>query len=232
MAEILSYTASTISSWNETYVGNMLYNIIGKHDERFSFTSGSDHIRVNDSFNLTFDRTAVNWNRFANLYVKNSDGTSTVQSCSFQYLTDNTNAGTWNVRLIRDTHLYYVEFVGSNGPASFGGVFFWANYNNKNYVGAMGSSLTYSTRYIESMTIGGVETEITTYSIKKIANYSLGLSNLFFTPLTVLLSSTGTYDTIEGLYSTSNLTYKNTISTNNKNYYALGTNTVIEIDSD
>ena len=240
MAEIITYSTSSYDNWddNTNAITANLYTVLSAHDNRFSYTSGTNVIGVSNKFKLVCSASISSYVGTCTIYVTDFNDTSTaLATYTYQYIGYNTRARGWTCRLIKTDNTFYLEFIPTNPSGGdytrLGAVIAIYNYDNKTYFGMYGSSvdtaIPYSTRYIENLSSVCIDTQVSGYQIKKIANYSLNATDLFFTPICVAVNSAGGFFTVDDFCSSSNLTFKNTIATNNKNYYAIGTNTLIEL---
>lgn len=240
MAEIISYTSDGFHTWSVTgaIAASVTYNLLSKYDNRFSYTSGNNYIDVDNKFTLVFSVSSSSYVNTCTIGLRTPDSPSTdIIQWTFRCTGWNMLASTWYARLIKTEHLYYLEFLPQtvSGDYSYmGGVVYWGILDGKNYFGILGSSagtsIAYTSRNIESIPIACIENGIATYQIQKIANYRLNALDIFFTPISVISdNSSGEFSVPDDFCSCSNITYRNTISTNNKNYYAVGTNTLVEI---
>jgi len=240
MTEVFSYGVPDLMGWDQvaTSAANMTYQMLSKYDNRFSYTAGTTTIIVNNKFNISVAAYGRSQRFYVNLSISAVDNPSTVLSTgAYLYTTWNHRSGGWNVTLYRTDDTYYlsirpVDGTGENGQ--LGGVIYWhIDSQGHDYFGMLGNTDKTSTLYtswsIESMNILCVDNGITNYQVKKLANYKLNNFDLFFAPMSILVSSTGDFSKLDSFCSCSNVTYRNTISTNNKNYYAVGTNTLIEL---
>lgn len=208
-----------------------IFGVFSRHSDKFTSTSGSNIIRVNNQFDIRITRggntgTQVTFN------ILNPIDSSTIRTQT-AWMGGNAS-GTYDAYILKTNNIFYCRFYRQNTTANQGCVFCWIQSNNKNYVSITPSSL-YSTPRSQWNIEGDtalvcIEEADTSYRIRKIADYSLGIRSLFFTPVNVLSSSNGVFTTVEDFNSCSNVTYPSVVSVNNKNYYTVGTNTLIELE--
>lgn len=239
MAEIITYTTASYDRWDTdaNAVTQNLYTVLSAYDSRFSYTPGTNVINVSNKYNLVLTAYMSSFRGTATVSIYDStDPSLLLGSWTYRYIGYSTQAKGWNVRFIKTEHTFYLEFIPANPSGeylSLGGVVSILTYDNKDYFGIYGSSsdseVYYSNRYIESFNMLCVDSKVSGYQVRKIANYKLNAFDLFFTPICVLVNGSGGFINLDEFSSCSNVTFRNTISTNNKNYYALGTNTLIEL---
>jgi hypothetical protein len=243
MLEITNYTVDIHLDWNSTLaeIANCLYQILSANDNRFTYTSGTDVITVDNKFNLVCSAKSSSSGRTSvQIDITPINDTSDVINSYYFKLIEGSSASStvnsWVCTLMQSDNMYYLSVRGLyNGSikSTTGGVFYWHVDNGHNYFGIISngasSTTSYTTWSIETMLITCPENYSTTYQIRKFADYKLNNFDLFFAPISVMSDVSGEFVKLEELCSCSNVTYRNTISTNNKNYYALGTNTLIEL---
>ena len=231
----IQYTDSTGFGSSDTaaHRADVIYDIFSKHSNAFSHTTDTDIIRVNNQFDIRIS-LGGNVGTQTVFNILNPTDSSVIRSQT-TYMGGNA-AGTYDVYTLISDSIFYIRFYLQNTTANQGCVFCWINLNNKNYVSITPDDL-YNTprsswniendRYITC-----VEEADTTYSIKKLADYRLSIRDVFFSNINVMATTAGGYTTIPDFKSSSTLNYPSVISVNNKNYYTVGTNTLIEIDEE
>lgn len=240
MAEIITYTSPSYQSWsaNNGQVTNYLYTMLSAHDDRFSHTADTNTIRVNDQFNISITTSGSSYRYFATVSVMSPDSPSTaLATYSYRYTGWNTLANGWNCSLIKTDDIFYLSFSSINTASEalyLGGIIYWFFKDNKSYFGIIGNTadtgaqILQSNMNIERLSLINVN-DNSLYNIRKIADYNMNIDELFFTKTNVISDSAGNFASSDNLYSSSNLTYGKTFSIGDKNYYAIGTNTLIEV---
>lgn len=227
MAEIITYTQAFPEAIANVGVTAAVYSMLSKYDDRFSYTPGTNVIDVDNAFSISCTGGWRNNNmRTVTFHTHPFQDTSTTLYSVYCYF----YPASFQVKLIKTEELYYLEF--SYGSGVWGGVICLMNISNTYYFGvtALGNdSGGNKSAAIETATFVCPETGDITYAVRKIADYTLNITDLFFTPISVISNSSGEFVVPSDFYSCSNVTYRNTVSTNNKNYFAVGTNTLIEL---
>ena len=244
MTEIITYSLNIDIEWatDMAVVANLVYRAFSAQDNRF--TRSGNVITVDNKFNMIFATySSSSYEYSARIDVTPVGDTSNVlQSYWFQYTRGMSGAdhpNRWDVKLIRTDNTFHLEMLAYKNSSiinTCGGLFYWyIDDNYENYFGDIssniggGSSIPYTSWSIENMTISHIEGNSSSYRIRKLANYKLNNFDLFFAPICVISDVNGSFTNEIDFCSCSNVTYRNTISTNNKNYYAVGTNTLIEL---
>ena len=245
MTEIITYSLNIDIEWTTdmAVVADLVYRVLGAQDNRF--TRSGNVITVDNKFNMIFATysKSSSYEQSARIDVTPVRDTSNVlQTYWFQYtqgMSGSAHPNRWDVKLIRTDNTFYLEVLAYKNSSILtmcGGLFYWyVNDKSENYFGAIGSDidhsviLPYTSWSIETMLISCIESNSSSYQIRKLANYKLNNFDLFFAPICVISDANGSFTNEIDFCSCSNVTYRNTISTNNKNYYAVGTNTLIEL---
>lgn len=242
MAEIITYTSPSYQSWStsNSQVTNCLYAMLSKYDNRFSHVEDSNVIRVNDQFNISITTTGIgsSYLYWAVVSVMDPNNSSTVLATyNFRYADWNSLPGSWNCKLVKTNNIFYLSFSATNASQNWsrlGGIIYWFIKDNKSYFGIFGNSDNFicyqPDMNIENMSLINVN-DNSTYYIRKIADYNMNIDELFFTKTNVMSDVAGNFVTSDDLYSSSEVANGKTFSIGGKNYYALGTNTLIELTS-
>lgn len=243
MAQVYTYNSWSYQSWNadNAQVTNSLYDMMSKYDTRFSHSSGSNVITIDNEFNIVITTSGTSYRYYATVSVRDPNNSSSeIAQYYFRYTGWNARPGSWNCKLYKSDNVYYLYFRANDSGDEqnyLGGVIYWYKKDGKSYFGIIGntadtvSHIPCSSMNIERLSVIGTSDKLR-YSFAKIADYSMpSIDDLFFTQTNLLIASNGQFEKQEDLYSTSNMTFRKTISVNNKNYYSIGTNVLIEIDS-
>lgn len=240
MTEVISYTVPDMMGWSQDPVtaANMTYQILGKYDSRFSYTSGSTTIVVDDEFNLSISTGGSSYRYYITISLATVESPSTtLATWNYLYTTWNHLSGGFEISLYRTSDTYYLSLLArdqSGDNSQIGGVFYLhIDSHGRHYFGMLGNNSSGTTQYttwgIETMGVICADTGVSGYQVKKLADYKLNNFDLFFAPMSILVDDAGDAVKLDSFCSCSNVTYRNTISTNNKNYYAVGTNTLLEL---
>ena len=194
------------------YYANRLYNLFSKYSDKFSHEADTELITVDNKM-------------FLKVYQSGSAG--------YQHMVIELVTSTGDRVLYWDTGVRSgslpVQIFSSDDVLTFiinvSCVCFFAFRNDDVYFGYVGID---ATNGIENMTIvDGVNLD-TTFRIRKIADYQLSVRDLFFTEVCILSASGGDYVTVPDYCSCSKLAARSTYALQNKTYFAIGTNTLIE----
>lgn len=218
-----------------------LYEILSACDSRYSHTSGTEYITVDNSFTLEIVYGSQR-RIYCNLLDENSNvlyNFYTDLGCNY-YMGNNPNTVSRNnsvdfpVAYITTTSLSYICVYGrvwTTIPLLVMGFYV---KDNKHYFfygvqnGNDGSTQPTNNKYIENVPLYCVE-DHTPCTLQKLANYNLPVDVVSFSKHSIITKPTGDFAEVRDFCSCSNLTYLNTYSIRDKNYYAVGTNTLIEV---
>ena len=221
----LSSTALTSADMADRF-----YAMYSRHTNICTHTPGTETIRFYNSYNLKFTPNYGS-STFEVIDVSSGD---TLKSRNF-YMggTRGDENAIFDTLILSSPDLFYTYYLRQNPTTSDsrGGVLCFMRSNNKHYVSmiggpGMGDRCYWYIEYDTAITC--LETRNPSFSVKKIADYQLPPSDLFFTETSLIATSGGDYAVIPDFSSCSNVTYRNTIALSNKTYYAIGTNTLVE----
>ena len=196
-----------------------IYAIIYEHDpERFTHTTGTNIIRVEDTFDVAFGYAS------ARLTV---DGRVTpVRWDSYSSFNGSV------LLLISDTVFYFLirDTSAVNNPI---GGFCWIKNRGVNYLGVSVND-TGTNGQLDGMTFTNKSVTPTNpyYTIKKHAQFELRDQNIIYINTSVIADNSGNFDTLEGLCSCSTVAFGTMVGVNHRNYYAIGSNTLILDDQE
>jgi len=136
----------------------------------------------------------------------------------------------------RDSFNFLIYFTDT-----FFYLYFWDNYgykylllyekiDSKRYFGTTYTSES-TQLFITDLTIKQVENQ-SYYKYKKLLNYNCGLDNIDYSPNILFNSNNETTDIIESnTFTCSTVSAYHIMTFNGSNYYSLGANTLVEVDS-
>ena len=189
-------------------LADSIYNILSKYDNRFTHTTGTTIINVDDIFDLTITKSG-------SYYI---DG----KKVPFE------DGITYNVTTIITDTIVSMSFLNRGSPHKQVAIC-WIKQGTKNYFGV---SLDGTNKApIENLSFRSIEEPNNTYyQILKHAQFSLVGSSIVFITSSVLSDGAGNFTVLNDLRSCSNVTFNTTVSVNHSNYYAMGTNTLVRDD--
>lgn len=216
MSTIIANTEFTVSmtDWAQN-----LYNFIHPYDNRITLVS--EKLRFNNKFSLRIKDTTD-----ANFYLVRDDDSEIDLTGDCGYWT---NGSTAVVKLIIRENIFYISGYKKNDNNS-GFAFMWITQDGVDYAGGYtqyGQELT----AVDDMTFyDAVNASTSPFNFKKIANYIVQTPKIAFSSKTPFVNSGGEATQIDNLASCSTVAKSCTVTIGGKNYFAIGTNILIQID--
>lgn len=214
------------TSTGENYA-QCIYELFSAHDNRFTHEAGTDYILVDNKFKIQFFKGG--WDHLGFRVLDLNDNIIFSRSTSAG---GNNNIAMYNADLLCTTNFFYAYVYSATGTDN-GFCFFWHTKNDKNFVGLTlpenGGVLTAG--YIENSTIACIEDSSALFKFCKPSDYTLVSPKIAFSNIQLIYGNTGTFSIVDELKSCSLIPFKTTITINGKNYYAIGQNTLLEIES-
>lgn len=216
MATLYNYTQEFTRSGDGLTYANQLYSMFSRYSNKFSHTEDTNFITIDNRLTLkvtsvdswTYMRMKIDvWDTENDVSVRGSEmgiayGVYSIQLYSGEdSLTFKIGNGDYIVIVFKSNNVYFTTDSSRGGP---------------NGIESSGCS------FVESSSLDA------TYHIKKIADYSLSVRDLFFSETCVLVSDGGNYVVVSDYSSCSNVTKFTSLALHNKSYFAIGTNTLIE----
>ena len=198
-----------------------LYDSFHQFDNRFTVESGTGYIVFNNMVKL-------------DIIAASSSGTPT-----WRYLnpldtvvissTLNFN-GSYTARIVITEHGFLCRATTTSYSNANFILFFYIKDNNTAYINLSGNSGTnnidsYSNTY--RMNTNGVG-DVSGYGFQKICNVQLVSPYVLFSTANVITTSNGNFAVLDDFRSCSVVSPFSTVTINNKNYMAIGTNTLVE----
>lgn len=210
-------------------MADIFYDMYRKYTNICTHTSGTETIRIYNSFDLKFEVNYVG----STVNILDINSGTTIKSLYYYMggVNGDTN-GIFDTTIISSPNVFYTCYRKQNTAWRMGGELSFMYDGSKHYISMLaGNSM--ENWYIEADTsILCWETQDPSYCVKKLANYKLSLRDLFLSNICIMSSSSGEFIQLPDFKSSSNVAFNTVISANNKNYYALGTNTLFEIDEE
>lgn len=218
MTTLYNYTQQFDKSWDGLTYANQLYNVFSRYSNKFSHTEDTNFITIDNK--LTLKVSAVGdgwpylrmkidvWDTDNNVSVRGMEmgisyGVYSIQLYSGEDSLTFKVGNDYIVIVFKSNNLYFATDSSRGGPIG---------------IDAPGYA------FVESSSFN------TTYHVKKIADYSLSVRDLFFSETCILVSDGGNYVVISDYSSCSTVTKFTTLALRNKTYFAIGTNTLIEFE--
>lgn len=190
-----------------------IYNFISQYDNRFEYVSGSNKIIFDDKFMVHFDNSnnCVNVKDMSdNLLSTYSNSKYTISNVPVIFITD-TNFVMFKVST---TYAWYWVIQGNEDFFSF--MYYpWYGYNVD------------STNAENKFT--RIQTQSKNCGIPQNFPYTVISPKIMFANNNVMLDTSGNAFKIDSLKACSTVALDSNVAVNGKNYYALGTNTLIEV---
>lgn len=191
-----------------------IYAILqGIDPERFTHTPGTTVIRFDDILDITFG--------YSRPYFMVDGRYTSISYESYSGVRCNT------LVLISDTIFYFLFRTNNEANNPIGGFCVIQNHGVV-YLGVSVAG-TSTNGQIDGMTFTNKSvTPVNPYfAIKKHANFELRDQNIIYINTSIIGDSSGNFDTLDGLCSCSTVAFGTTIGVNHRNYYAIGSNTLI-----
>lgn len=213
MATILTKDTQYFNRGSNLNYTNQLFALLSRHSNKFTHEDESEYIEVDNRMTLHVRQSDNGWAWIKlQIDVINPENNSVIAA----FITG-IQDGTFSVDVYKGDDTIVFK-IGNAATLTF--IF----KSNSVYFTSRSVAIETTT----GQAIADSYSLSTNYTVKKIADYSLSIRDLFFTDTCVILNPDGEYDVIQDFSSCSNVTYNTTLSLNNKNYYAIGTNTLIE----
>ena len=212
----------TIASANKQTTNTNIYNLFSRYSNKFTYDSTNNEIIFNNMLVLSFS-DGGSW-ATGNVKIMSLDRSTTY--VSYQQYRD---TYTIRVKIIITDHSFMFYNMDTTYSSDFGP--FWlvlylkdasSCYAGLSYRG--NNAIDSITNFVNINTLAPV----TSYSIQKISTKALNSPYILFTTACMLINSGGDFALLEDFRSCSPILALSTVSINNKNYFAVGTNTLIE----
>lgn len=217
MATQVYDTEIYLNSYDRTVMMNSFYNCFSRFDPRFTQESDTLYIVFDNRVKFDFEGRELRY-----LDMNNN---TIISAGEFA----NRNQ-TVQIKIVITEHSFYAELIPNY---NYGYIFFI-------YEGS--STITYLALYLDSRKIIDSGSyiyrfdstgllSVSGFSIVKICTTRLSSPYILFSTNCVVVTSTGTVGVLGDLRSCSTVTQYSTVTVNNKNYLAIGTNTLVEAPS-
>lgn len=213
----------TMATWADA-----MYNFISQYDNRFSHTNNTYIIRFDNKFDIEF--RADNGNSSGATVLDLEGNVISYYGRDGGYLTNQP------VSLIVDTN-----FVCYKEPSW---KWFWFKQDSEDYFSFMAAQssdararnyeIDNETTYTNSRKMSyftQISTEEKKWRIPKNFNYGLVSPKIMYANSTVIVDESGNAKKIDVLKSCSTVALESNVTVNGKNYYAVGTNTLVEVEA-
>ena len=208
------YDIVTINQYSGTSTSvDNIYQVINRYDNRFSHTSGTTVISINN-IDINFENSGT-----YNLMI---DGRVTPITSG---ASSETHATTYAVTIFISQTVFYFLFKTNDSTNTPVGGFCWIRDQNVNYIGV--SVITVSNGAIDTMNFTNKNTNNTYYRLRRHAQFTLKEPYLLCVPMSMMADSSGNYQLLTELKSCSTLPLGMTIDIDDVKYCAIGYNTLI-----
>jgi len=225
-SDILDFTSSSTAA----QTADKFYTMFSRYTDIFTHESGTDTIRIYNEYDITFRVSSGG----TYIDILNPDTQTAIASYGFKMGgTGLYEKGIYDVYILVSSTLFYCRYYRRDTTDYRGGVMCFITTNDNHYISMMPGTSTYdrSAWTIESNSaIICLEERDTNYAVKKLAEYNLSVSDLFFSEINLIVSTIGNFSQVTDFCSCSNVTYNQSLNVNNKTYFAIGTNTLVEIE--
>ena len=210
-------------SSGENYA-DCVFNLISPFDNRFSHVSGTDTITVNNKFKLQFYKGG--WDHLGIKALNLNDSAIVSYSSSAG---GNQGKAQYVAQIFSTPDLFYVRSYAQDGT-DIGFWFLWHTKNDKNFIvfPYADNGTVLANGQIDYCRIACIEDSSSNFKFIQPTTYSLSSPNLLFSDIQMIYGDTGTYSIVDEFKSCSKVNYGSTVSTESKNYYAIGTNILVE----
>jgi len=207
---MIAYGNIAFDNRHPTEIADAFFTIITMYDSRFSHTAGTDTITV-DSFDIVFSYDGAGGATMSMIDGRNFiDAGGTVDYTFMLLITDTVFYFLLKTQNVANTPVTSICWIKEEGVSYFG-------------VAIQGSS----NGQIESIAFANKTNGGRYYAIKKHAQFSLISNAIVLITTSIIGDNGGAFQVLDGLRSCSNVPFNTTVSINNVNYYAIGTNTLV-----
>lgn len=208
------YDIVTINQHSGTSISvDNIYQVISRYDNRFSHTSGTTVISVNN-IDINFGNSGT--------YNLTIDGRTTPITSGN---TAETYATTYSVTIFISLTVFYFLFKTNNSSSTPVGGFCWIKDTDVNYIGVSVSGT--SNGAIDTMNFTNKTNNNIYYQLRRHAQFTLREPYILYAPISIMADNSGNYQSLTELKSCSTLPLGMTVSIDGNNYFAIGYNTLI-----
>jgi hypothetical protein len=204
----------TITNTSSNFT-SQIYNFISQYDNRFTFISADPSIQFSDKFKVSFQvntHDVVVYDLEGNTISTYSGRNNGFTAAAVTFIT---SANFVSFRIAADQAWHWII----QGNEDFFSMMYrsWYGFDVDNT-----NQNTYFTR---------ISTAAKNCIVPKNFNYTVVAPKMMFANHTVMIDTSGYALKLDGLQACSTVPTFSTVTVNNKNYYAVGTNTLVEVEA-
>ena len=224
--QIYSDQVTLVSSSKATTNTN-IYNLFSRYSNKFTYDSTDNTVVYDNRFKFSFS-DGGSWSG-GTIRIYDMNGTQLVASSSQNYR----DTYTVDVSIIVTAHSFL--FRNNSWTYSSGYGPFWFFIYDKNsttvYAGVTNQGSNNAIDQISNIVNISTAAPTANYIFQKLSSRSLVSPYVMFSTTNIITSTNGAFEVLEDFRSCSNIPVLSTVSINNKNYFAIGTNTLVEAPS-
>lgn len=210
----------TLYASNKASTNTNVYNLFSRYSNKFTYDSDNNVVVYNNLLKFSFS-DGGSWSG-GHLRIYSMD-----LSTTYSDIQEYRDSQTLNVTLVVTEHSF--TFFQPSSTYQYGPfcVAFYSKSATNSYAGiSPNGSLNIDS--ISTFVNANTLAPVANYAIQRITTRTLNSPYVLFSTTNALVSSAGNFEILEDFRSCSNVSTLSTISINNKNYFALGTNTLVE----
>lgn len=201
-----------------------IYNLFSRYSNKFTYDTDNDLVVYDNRFKFSFS-DGGNWSG-GYIRIYQMDGTELVATSTYDYR----DSFTTNVSIIVTTHSFLFRkndwtYNHGHGPFWF---YIYDKSNTNLYTGFTMQSVDNAIDQTTNMVNVNTASPTANFTFQKISAKALVSPYIMFSTNCIVASDNGAFEIFEDFRSCSTIPVLSTISINNKNYFAIGTNTLVE----
>ena len=207
---------------NANYWANTIYNFIHPYDSRLTHTADTPTIDFDNKFSLVFSVGSS----YVSLKMVRPDNTEQDFGRIGYYAAGRNTT----LSIVITDVAFYLRIMKVGAPTEGHASFSWLISGEKNFV----TVSTADNPYLDANLTYYDTEDSTTYTLGKLFRFEVEALHLMYVDWVCLIATDSgkPYYIYEDMLSCSNVAYGSTITMNAKNYYAVGTNTLVYADNE
>jgi hypothetical protein len=218
----MTYKYTTTITLNQsTQLADALYGLFSTYTSDVSHTSGSNYITFMDSIKVSIDHSSP----YSRLTVKTYNDSDTEITSVNHYVAsgDSGTEGEYTVTIIVGDEISFFNLQRENRGVTF----CWCKKDSNKFFaygpGQMGPTM--NMQNLQFIKNGTYETDC---KVRTAGSFNLTSPNIFFLDNAILSGPSGMFSLFTEIKTCSNVVPGTTVTTNSKNYLAIGTNHLAE----
>ena len=226
--EVIYHTKSIwIDIGSGPVVCQTIYDFVSLYTNKVSYTSGDTKLKFNDRFYHNLPNGLYNQSASSKAiaYLIREDGT-TADLGNFGYWAYNNSAVLMKLKIVGP--VFILQIVREAYPSECTMGLFWINNGDMEFftkVSTDAMSIDVGT-YHDARTV-----EPTIYSLKTLMPFGMTFQKIAYTSYSYIYNSDNVLIPLNDIYSCSTITRDSLITISGQNYYAIGANFLIQVDT-